>query len=265
MHVVSWPTLRRSPPSRKPTDEMELWEALLLLGGGVAAGIINALAGGGSTLTVPLLVLAGVPGTSANGSNRVGILTSNMAAAANFRRLGVDGLAHAGPVLLPVLSGSLIGSLAISQVADDTFETIFGLLMVPIILLSLVKRPPPSVHSTWRPATTIVVFFLIGIYGGAIQAGVGLVLLSALTRSGFDLVTANSVKVLITLAVTVVALPVFIIKGQVEWGPALVLATGFTAGGWLGAHVAVEGGERVIKVVIVVAALALAGRLLGLY
>ncbi len=244
---------------------MTWWEALLLVAGGLFAGGINAVAGGGSTLTVPLLVLAGVPGNSANGSNRVGVLTSNLAAAASFRRLGVQGLAHAGPVILPVVIGSLIGSIGISRLTDEAFETVFGLLMIPLIILAI-RKPKARVDGpTWSKTTTLVVFLLIGMYGGAIQAGVGLVLLAALTRAGFDLVTANNIKVIVTFVVTAVALPVFIINGQVAWGPALVLAVGFTAGGWLGARVAVQGGERLIRAVMIAATIVLAGSLLGLY
>lgn len=244
---------------------MTWWEALLLVAGGFLAGGINTVAGGGSTFTVPLLVLAGVPGNSANGSNRVGILTSNVAAAESFRRLGVEGLAHAGPVMVPVLAGSLIGSVGISRLTDDAFETMFGLLMIPLIVLAIRKPRVRLDGPTWSRTTTVVVFFLIGIYGGAVQAGVGLVLLAALTRAGFDLVTANNIKVLVIVSVTAVALPVFIVNGQVEWIPALVLAAGFTAGGWVGASFAVRGGERLIRIVMIVATVALAGSLLGLY
>lgn len=244
---------------------MTWWQAVLLVVGGFFAGGINSVAGGGSTLTVPLLVLAGVPGNSANGSNRVGVLTSNAAAAASFRRLGVQGLAHTGPVLVPVLVGSLFGSIAISGLTDDAFETVFGLLMIPLIILAI-KKPKVRIDGPqWSRLTTVVVFFFIGIYGGAIQAGVGLVLLAALTRAGFDLVTANNIKVLVTFAVTAVALPVFIAQGQVDWIPALTLALGFTAGGWVGAHVAVGGGEKLIRVVMIGATMVLAGGLLGLY
>lgn len=245
---------------------MTWWEALLLVGGGFFAGGINSVAGGGSMLTVPLLVLAGVPGNDANGSNRVGILTSNAAAAASFRRLGVQGIAHAVPVIVPVVVGSLFGSIAVSRLlTDEAFETVFGLLMVPLIVLAI-KKPKARVDGpTWSRTTTIIVFFLIGIYGGAIQAGVGLVLLAALTRAGFDLIVANNIKVLVTFAVTAVALPVFIVQGQIAWVPALILAGGFTAGGWVGAHVAVGGGEKVIRAVMVGATLVLAGGLLGLY
>jgi hypothetical protein len=148
---------------------------------------------------------------------------------------------------------------------DEAFETAFALLMIPLIILSI-KKPEVKIDGpTWSRLTTVVVFFCIGIYGGAIQAGVGLVLLAALTRAGFDLVTANNIKVLVTFAVTAVALPVFIIQGQVDWIPAFTLAVGFTAGGWVGAHVAVGGGEKLIRVVMIGATVVLAGGLLGLY
>ena len=244
---------------------MTFWEAVLLVLGGGVAGVINAMAGGGSTLTVPLLVLAGVPGNDANGSNRVGILTSNIATAASFHREGVTAYKEAMPVLLPVVVGSLVGSLGVSRVADDTFETIFGLLMLPILILSLRKPKPRVDGEPWSRATTSTVFFFIGIYGGAVQAGVGLVLLAALTRAGFDLVKANVIKVLVTLVVTAIALPVFIVQGQVRWGPAVIPAVGLAAGGWVGARMAVRGGERIIRGVMVLATLVLAGRLLGLY
>lgn len=244
---------------------MTWWQAILLVVGGFFAGGINAVAGGGSTLTVPLLVLAGVPGNAANGSNRIGILTSTAAAAASFSRLGVKGFAHTGPVIVPVVLGSLVGSTAISQLTDGAFETLFGLLMIPLIILAI-RKPSARVDGpTWPRWLTVVVFFGIGIYGGAIQAGVGLVMLAALTRAGYDLVTANHIKVLVNLVVTAVALPVFILNGQIRWIPALVLAAGFTAGGWFGAHFAVRGGEKWIRVAMVIATVILAGSLLGLY
>ncbi len=244
---------------------MEWWEAVLLVVGGLAAGTVNAVAGGGSMLTVPLLVLAGVPGNSANGSNRLGILTGNAASALQFRRLGVEGLKHAAVVLVPALLGSLVGSLGISRLTDDTFETVFGLLMIPLILLTINKPKARSDGEAWSRRTTTVVFFCVGIYGGAVQAGVGLVMLAALSRAGFDLVTANSIKVLVNLAVTFVALPVFIAQGQIEWVPALLLASGLTAGGWIGARLGVDKGEEWIRRVMIAAALALALNLIGVY
>ena len=245
---------------------MAWWEALLLVIGGLFAGAINTVAGGGSMLTVPLLVLAGVPGNAANGSNRVGILTSNIAAVATFRRLGVDGLRHASRVVVPVVLGGLIGSFAVGRLLDDAaFERVFGLLMIPLVILSVRRPSNASGDRAWSTTKVVIVFLLIGIYGGAFQAGVGLVLLAALTRSGFDLVMSNSIKVIVNTAVTVVALPVFILSGDIAWAPALVLAAGFVVGGWLGAQASFRGGEVLIRRVMVVAALGLAGRLIGIY
>ena len=157
---------------------------------------------------------------------------------------GVRGFGKAVPVIVPVIAGSLLGSLLVSSVTDETFERIFGILMVPLLFLSL--RSPKNVGSqiNWHPLTTAVVFFGIGLYGGAFQAGVGLLIVVALSRSaGLDLVNANAVKVVVILVLATIAVPVFVIRGQVDWGFAAVLAIGFAAGGWIGARVAVRGGE----------------------
>ena len=245
---------------------MDLGDIVLLVAGGLAAGVVNTLAGGGSLLTVPLLVLAGVPGNVANGSNRIGILASNASATVAFRRLGVSGLSRTLPVLVPVAVGSLVGALLVARLADETFERAFGVLMVPLLLLSL--RPPvlkPVEGRVWSGPFTVLVFLAVGLYGGAFQAGIGLLLMVALSRSGMDLVVANSVKVVVIMVVTVTALPLFIVGGRVDWGPAMVLAAGFAVGGVLGARLTVTRGASLIRPVMVAAVLALAGRLLGLF
>lgn len=245
---------------------MHASDILLLVLGGLAAGVVNTLAGAGSLLTVPLLVLAGVPGNVANGSNRVGLLASNTTAAVAFHRLGVSSLSGISPVLVPVAVGSLVGALLVAQLADETFERAFGVLMVPLLLLSL---RPPVVKSAdgrvWSGPFTVLVFLAVGLYGGAFQAGIGLLLMVALSRSGMDLVVANSIKVVVIMVVTVAALPVFIIGGRVDWGPALVLAAGFALGGALGARLTVTRGVQLIRPVMIAAVLVLAGRLLGLF
>ena len=245
---------------------MDPGDIVLLVAGGLAAGVVNTLAGGGSLLTIPLLVLAGVPGNVANGSNRVGILASNASATAAFRRLGVSGLSRTLPVLVPVAIGSLVGALLVARLADETFERAFGVLMVPLLVLSL--RPPvlKSVEGrVWSGPFTVLVFLAVGLYGGAFQAGIGLLLMVALSRSGMDLVVANSVKVVVIMVVTVTALPLFIVGGRVDWGPAMVLAAGFAVGGALGARLTVTRGASLIRPVMVAAVVALAGRLLGLF
>lgn len=243
---------------------MTFLDAIILLVGGAFAGAVNAMAGGGSMLTVPLLVVAGVPGVAANGSNRVGILTSNVASFLSFRREGksVDPRSLT-TIIPPALVGSLVGAYGISQLTDETFERVFGLIMIPLIILTVRKPQVKTDAEPWPVAVTVAVFFTIGVYAGAIQAGVGLVLLAALSRSGLDLITANVVKVIFIFLATCIALPVFILDGNVRWLQAAILAIGLSSGGWIGAKLAVRGGERPIRIVMIIAAIALALRLLG--
>jgi uncharacterized membrane protein YfcA len=246
-------------------------EALVILVGGFVAGVINAMAGGGSLLTVPLLSLAGLGGTVANGTNRVAVLVQNASSAWGYARKGVGERDRTLAVAAPVAVGALVGSAIVSQIDDRLFERIFGVLMIPLLVLSVwprskkagdIEGEPPT---TWPRWLTLVVFFGLGIYGGAVQAGIGIILLLVLSRTGFDLVTANGVKTLLILVITLIAVPVFIINDQVRWLQALVLSVGTGVGGFVGANVAVAGGERLIKPVLVVIVLVLASRMIGLW
>jgi len=248
---------------------MTIMDAGLLIGGAAVAGVVNTLAGGASALTVPLLVLVGLPGNLANGTNRVGILTQNAVAAWRFRAEGVPGFRAAVPVILPIALGAAVGASLISQVADATFQRLFGLVM--ILLMLPIAFGIGSDPATPRPArtrsapVTFLIFFAIGLYGGAFQAGVGIALLLALSYTGHDLVRANSIKVVINAALTLVAVPIFVLQGQVAWLPAALLAVGFAIGSTLGVRLAVQRGEAIIRPMILVAVLLLAGRMLGLY
>lgn len=247
---------------------MEVHEILLLVGAGLIAGIINTLAGGGSLLSVPLLVWIGLPGDVANGTNRVGVLAQSATAIRGFAKEGVPGLRSALPVLVPVVLGSTVGAIGIAQLTGPSFERVFGVVMLLLLVPTLrggLSGGSEESATPWSPALRFAVFLAIGVYGGAIQAGVGLVLLVALKRAGYDLVRANSIKVVIVFTLTAVAIPVFVAAGQVEWLPAACLVAGFALGGRVGARVAVRGGERVIRPVMAVAVVALAGRMLGLY
>jgi uncharacterized membrane protein YfcA len=246
---------------------VSLHDAALLAGGGLVAGVFNTLAGGGSLLSVPLLVLVGLPGTLANGTNRVGVLAQNAVAAWRFRAQGVSGFRRALPLLPPIAMGSALGAFVISQVADRTFEKLFGVLMV-LLLIPILWRPAAGKRRDRRPwsaATTFAVFLGIGLYGGAFQAGVGIALVLALSYAGYDLVVANSIKVVVNAILTCVAIPVFFAQGEIAWLPGLLLAAGYGLGGEVGARLAVRGGERIIRPVLAVSVIALAGRMIGLY
>jgi len=216
-------------------------------------------------LTVPLLSLAGVAGTVANGTNRIAVLIQNLAGAYGFARRNVSDRARTVAVLVPVMVGALAGSLVASQIPDELFERLFGFLMFPLLILTLRKPKSDASAAPWPAWLTVVVFTGIGFYGGAVQAGVGLFLLLVLARAGFDLVTANAVKTILILAITAIAVPVFLYNDQIRWIPALVLSIGMGVGGYVGANVAVDGGERVIRPVLIVVVVALATRMLGVW
>lgn len=246
-------------------DDWLIW--LALAGAGLVAGVINTLAGGGTLLTVPVLVYFGLPATVANGTNRVGLVLQTFFASRSFRREGFDALAETLPIVLPAVVGSLLGAMVASQMSSAIFERIFGVAMIGLlvpILRGQKKLAEPS-SETRSPLANAVLFLAIGFYGGAIQAGVGIFVIAALARSGLDLVRANAIKVILVGALTLVALPVFILNGQVHWPYALATATGFALGGELGARAAARGGERLIKPVLVASVLAMAGQMLGLY
>lgn len=246
---------------------MDAVDVAILIGGGLAAGIVNTLAGGGSLLSVPLLVMLGLPGTVANGTNRIGVLLQNLTAAWRFRRSGVSGIEGASKVVVPVCIGSLVGAYTVANLDDATFQRIFGLVML-IDLIPMLRPPKPGgadATHPWPPWVLFAVFAAIGLYGGAIQAGVGLLMVGALNHTGYGLVQANSIKVTTNVVLTTFAIPVFLWHGQISWPHAAVLAIGFAAGGELGARIAVRGGDRVIRPVMVLAIVALAGRMLGLY
>jgi len=244
-------------------------EISLLIAVGLVAGVVNTLAGGGSLLTVPLLVVFGLPGTIANGTNRVGVLVQCVVACWRFDAEGISEFRSALPLLPPIVLGSLIGAATATQIPDPIFEQIFAGIMLILLVPMLRGGPPPAASGSggqrWSPLTMKLVLFAIGFYGGAIQAGAGLLLLFALNRAGFDLVRANSIKIVIATALVMTAVPVFVLERQVAWLPAAFVSIGFTIGAAVGARIAVIGGETAIRRALAVAVLALAGHLLGLY
>jgi len=242
-------------------------EISLLIAVGLVAGVVNTLAGGGSLLTVPLLVIFGLPGTIANGTNRVGILVQCAVACWRFDAEGISEFKSALPLVPPIVIGSIAGAALATRIPDRIFEQIFAGIML-ILLIPILRGthlPPASGVQRWSPLTRNLVLFAIGVYGGAVQAGVGLLLLFALNRAGFDLVRANSVKIVIVTALAIVSVPVFVVEQQVAWLPAALVSIGFTGGAAVGTRIAVVGGETAIRRALAVAVFALAGHLFGLY
>ncbi len=219
---------------------------------GFVSGFLNILAGGGSLLTLPLLIFLGLPATVANATNRVGVLCQNIFAVTSFRRQGVF---PAGLALLcsaPALVGSYLGARWAVDIDEQFFKRLLAGIMIGVLIFTLVdpmkRRRTEAVSFTfWRTAALLVSFFFIGIYGGFVQAGVGFLIIPALLIHGLDLVRTNAVKILVILLFTIPALWVFIQHGQVNWTLGLALAVGNASGGWVASHMAVKKGHDWIK------------------
>ena len=188
----------------------------MLIGGGVLAGLINTLAGGGSFLSVPLLVLLGLPPTVANATNRVGVLVQSATAVAGFRQEGVSETRLALRLLPATLAGSWLGAWLSIQVSDEVFSRAFGLimlLMLPLILRNPRPREGAERRGPWA-ALEPVLYFAIGCYGGAFQAGIGIPLILALVGwSGLDMLRAAGARVFITAALTLVCVRTLALYG----------------------------------------------------
>jgi hypothetical protein len=247
---------------------MELQDAALLALGGLSAGVVNTLAGGGSLLTVPLLVMLGLPGPVANGTNRVGIVIGSATATWRLAAEGAPGLRDALPLIVPSALGALLGARIVVELPVEWFNRVFGVLMLLLLVPTLragARTSSAAPQAPASPALRSAAFFAIGLYGGAFQAGVGVLLLSVLALAGNDLIRSTQIKTALNTCFTLLALPVFAWAGQIAWPEALALGAGFAAGGAAGARIAVRGGTRAIKPALALAVVALAGRMLGLY
>ena len=226
-------------------------DGALLLVVGVVAGLVNAMAGGGSFLSLPLLIALGLPPRMANGTIRVAVLAQTLTSSLTFHRHGVRTHELTLKLAVPVMAGAGAGSLLATQIDDAIFRPLIGVLMLVWAALLLFKPDrflsPPDEE---RDPTVLTYVFasLVGIYGGFLQAGVGFPLIALLTAHlGYDLVRSNAVKVTLIFAYTCLALPVFALAGQVVWIPALVLAAGTMLGSWAGARWQVEKGSGVVR------------------
>ncbi len=220
-------------------------EWFIIVLAGLFAGFINTVAGGGSLLTLPALMLAGLPPSMANGTNRIGILLQSAAASWRFYRAGVLDLKLGAELLAPTLVGATFGAYLATSIPDDTLEPIIlGVLTLVALLFAL--RPSwvaPEPEDTQKQALPRPLVWLAlsgaGFYGGFLQAGVGFLLLTTLAGSlRLDLARANALKVALVLPYTCVALVIFIASGQVSWGVGLLLALSSVVGARIGVHVA---------------------------
>ena len=249
---------------------MEPWAWLALIGGGLVAGAINAVAGGGSLIALPLLIFLGLPETVANATNRLAVFANAVTSAAGYQQSGRVPWRTVRLLLLPTLLGSAAGAFVAARISDEAFRPVVAIVLL-LVGGMLVFRPakwlePAPGAAPLPPVAEAAIFFAVGFYGGFIQAGIGFFLVAATVRvAGLDLIRANGAKVVLTLALTLVAFAVFLAAGEIRWKEGLVLAVGNGLGGYLGARSAVRWGAGWIRWVMVVTVVASALELLGVF
>jgi uncharacterized membrane protein YfcA len=237
--------------------DLNLVSGTLVILAGFIAGFINTVAGGGSMLTLPALMMMGMPADIANATNRIGVLLQGIAGAHGYYRHGKLQPVDIVPTLLPTLMGSLAGALLASFLPREVLKPALLLVMLGMALLMLVQpsvvAPPPGtpVRALRESPAAIFGLFAAGLYGGFVQAGVGFILIAALAGGlRYDLVRSNALKMAITAALTVIALLVFILRDQVLWVPGLLLSAGTVAGASLSVKFAISVPQAVLKWVL---------------
>lgn len=235
-----------------------MWEYPLLILAGFVAGFMNTMAGGGSLLTLPLLIFLGLPAAVANGTNRVAIFMSTLSATAGFKSKGVSNFPFNIYLGFSGLIGALIGARIAIDIKGELFNKILAIIMILVVLL-IVFKPKISYSELMERLTgkhlfvSMIAFFFIGIYGGFINAGIGFVIMLFLHYyNRLDLVKVNATKVVIVLIYTSGALITFALADKVNWTYGIFLATGNFVGGWTSSRWSVKKGENTIKIFLLI-------------
>jgi uncharacterized membrane protein YfcA len=242
---------------------MSLGTVLLLLGGGMVAGFVNTVAGGGSVVTIPILVEI-VGASVANGTNRIAILMQNLVGVAGFQRGRAIPWSQVWPLVPPVVVGALGGAYVATTIPGDAMRRVFAFVVVLVAASVLVKpsrwmrEGERRLHQPWR----WLVFLAVGFYGGFVQAGVGFLMLAGLVLGGgFGLIKGNAAKITLILLYTPLALILFATADQVDLAVGLVMGMGNMTGAWIASSLALKKGAGWIRWVLILAAIAAALRM----
>lgn len=220
---------------------------------GVAAGTVNTIAGGGSFLTLAAMLALGMPAGVANATNRVGVVVQSSTASVAFSREGLlrwDGLLPGG---IAACLGAALGAWVSVELPEALFERLIGVVMLAFVPVLLLRPKRWLEGADGTPSWALIpALFAIGVYGGLLQAGVGVFLLAALVLlGGDDLVRANARKSVVVALFTLPALALFVWQGLVDWLPALVLSLGSALGGWIGSRLAITRGAGFVRFVLI--------------
>ena len=224
-------------------DELSYQSLAILAAAGVLATIINVIAGGGGMIVMPALMALGLPADVANGTYRLGVVTQSLSGTAALKRHDKLDTGSIVPILIPTLAGATIGAFLATWIPRETLKPIMLVTMITMAALIAFRKdtliaPEGPPLSPMEAPKSILGLFLSGLYAGFIQAGVGFLLLGVLVGTlRHDLIRANALKLVVTLAFGIVALTIFAWAGLVSWTPAVVLAVASVFGARIGVHV----------------------------
>lgn len=242
-------------------------EILVLVMVGVIAGAINTIAGGGSLLSLPILIFLGLPPNIANGTNRIAIIFQNVFTTAGFKSKGVKTFPFSIYVGISALIGSILGAQIAVDIKGETFNKILAFIMVIVVFYMVFKSKYKAISAVEKTSgkslwLSIFLFFFVGVYGGFIQAGVGFIMLLILSSvNNISLVKSNAIKVTVALIYTVAAVVVFAYNDAINWRVGLTLAVGNALGGWFASRWSVKKGDGLIRKFLIVMVIIMAIKL----
>ncbi len=246
IHHLSFITLNIFTAAQLFTVSLETSHYFIAIIAGFFAGIINTLAGSGSLLTLPALLFMGLPVHMANGTNRVGILTQTFVGALTLYRKGNIKIGYDAWFIIPTIVGSALGAWIALEIPESTMRTTIGIVMLLLLIVILFNyhdllRPVNAPVSGSKRFISYLLLFIVGIYGGFIQLGVGIFTLAVLLLVlNMTFQHANALKNIMNFCLTLPAFLIFAWNGQINWEIGLVIATGQTAGAWVAARYASE-------------------------
>jgi uncharacterized protein len=247
-------------------------QVAVLIAASFAAGVMNAMAGGGTILTYPSLLFIGQTPIMANATSTVALWPGAAASMFGYRREVAANREWLKTLFLPSLVGGALGAVLLLRTPSKTFGHLapFLILFATILFMlqGVVARWTGTSHEgaerTPRRLTLAVLFqFFVGVYGGYFGAGIGILMLAVLGFLGLsDIHAANGIKNFFAMCINGVAAGYFIIRGAVEWKTALIMVAGGIAGGYFGARFAKRIGKEKARAAVVVIGLVIVAVLL---
>ncbi len=243
--------------------------ALILFLTGCLAGFINVMAGGGSSLTLPMLIFLGLDSALANGTNRIALVIQNISAILSFKNEKYSEFGKSFKLALFTLPGAIIGAITAVKIDNLLFQKILGIVMIGIIftiIMPMKKKETVENIKSKNPWIIYPMLVGIGFYGGFIQVGVGFLFMAALFHTlKISIVRVNMHKVFIILIYTIPALFIFAINGKTDWLLGIILAVGNATGAWWAAKLSIKKGEKLIRIMLIVAIVIMSFKLLKIF